>query len=146
MEEKCMYCKGNLYGKKEKKSYGLYCKTCGKWIYKNEELLKEEEMEVDKEEYKIILIGEGNEKQMEQIAQMAGINIYMAGEYLRTEKEVVLYKGNAKETYENARNITEKGLLYKIEPEYPYEILRKMTEEEKEKITKKILEKIKIFS
>ena len=39
-----------------------------------------------------------------------------------------------------------KGLLYKIEPEYPYEILRKMTEEEKEKITKKILEKIKIFS
>ena len=48
MEEKCSYCKGNLYGKKEGKSYGLYCKTCGKWIYKSKELLKEEEMEVDK--------------------------------------------------------------------------------------------------
>ena len=38
MEEKCSYCKGNLYGKKEGKSYGLYCKTCGKWIYKSKEL------------------------------------------------------------------------------------------------------------
>lgn len=141
-KSRCIFCNGDLYGKVEGIFYGMYCKKCEKWIYKSQELLKAEDMELDREVYKILLIGAGNEKQIERIAIMADINIYMAGQYLRSEKEILLYEGNAKETYKNAMNMTQQGLLYKIIPEFPYEILRKITEEERSNITNKLMLKI----
>lgn len=57
--EKCLYCKEDLYGKKEIKNnityYRFYCKKCRRWIVKDIFVLDNRFMYMDKEIYSIIL-------------------------------------------------------------------------------------------
>lgn len=146
--DKCDFCNGKLSGRIEKNKetgkevYGLYCNKCKQWVYKQQKLLDNTYMEADHQIYHILLVGGGNERQIEQIASIAKLSIYEAGQYLRSERKIILYEGNAKDIYENAKNLTKHGLLYEIEPEFPYEILYKISEKEREQITEIILNSI----
>lgn len=125
--EKCLYCKGDLYGKKEIKNnityYGFYCKKCRRWIVKDIFVLDNRFMYMDKEIYSIILKNKDEIDKIKKVLEK-NTNIEKIEPSLNKNKEIIMFKGNAKEVFHFMLMFNSSDKLFKIEPEFPYLIIQ----------------------
>lgn len=140
----CNVCGKELFGKvgiiDEVKYYGFFCKECKKWQLRGTKFLFNKLTPIDNTIYKVKLVGGENIHQLKRIAEMANISFPIAQAYLPIGEEIVLFERKAEGVSEIISLAMKADLYFEIEPEYPFEIYKELSEE-----TEEITARIKMF-